>query len=124
MISGIRAHRDARAHTSVNVPSRRSRLTSLSCLLIWLAACGGAAPEEPAAEPAIEIPALAVYVTNENSGDLTIIDAGKNTAIATIPLGKRPRGISVSPDRKFLYVALSGSPAAIRTCWKRIGARE
>ena len=32
--------------------------------------------------------------------------------IATIPLGKRPRGIKASPDRTMLYVALSGSPAA------------
>jgi len=30
--------------------------------------------------------------------------------IATIPLGKRPRGIHASPDRKTIYVALSGSP--------------
>src|SRR6187200_1626630 len=81
-------------------------------LILSLSACGGAAPEKPAAQPALEIPALAVYVTNEASGELTIIDAGKNAAIATIPLGKRPRGIAVSPDRKFLYVALSGSPAA------------
>ena len=32
--------------------------------------------------------------------------------IATIPLGKRPRGIKVSPDGTTLYVALSGSPMA------------
>src|SRR6187549_778835 len=81
-------------------------------LIVCLSACGGAAPEKPAAEPAVEIPALAIYVTNEASGDLTIIDGTKNTALATIPLGKRPRGIAVSPDRKFLYVALSGSPVA------------
>ena len=76
-----------------------------------LSACGGSEPA-PAAEPAIEQPAVAVYVTNETSGDLTIIDATKNTALATIPLGKRPRGIAASPDRRFLYVALSGSPVA------------
>jgi YVTN family beta-propeller protein len=51
-----------------------------------------------------------VYVTNEVSGDLTIIDAEARKAIATIPLGKRPRGIHPSPDGKTLYVALSGSP--------------
>src|SRR6187551_1290816 len=81
-------------------------------LIVFLSACGGAAPEKPAPEPAVELPALAIYVTNEASGDLTIIDGTKNTALATIPLGKRPRGITVSPDRKFLYVALSGSPVA------------
>ena len=80
-------------------------------LVVALSACGGSEPA-PASEPAIEQPAVAVYVTNETSGDLTIIDATKNTALATIPLGKRPRGIAVSPDRRFLYVALSGSPVA------------
>ena len=51
-----------------------------------------------------------MYVTNETSGDLSIIDPVKMEAIATIPLGKRPRGIHASPDRKMIYVALSGSP--------------
>src|SRR4029077_15530905 len=35
-----------------------------------------------------------------------------NEVIATIPLGKRPRGIHASPDGKTIYVALSGSPIA------------
>jgi DNA-binding beta-propeller fold protein YncE len=30
--------------------------------------------------------------------------------IATIPVGKRPRGIHVSPDGKTVYVAVSGTP--------------
>ncbi len=53
-----------------------------------------------------------VYVTNEVSGDLTIIDPGTMEAVATVPLGKRPRGIHASPDGKTLYVALSGTPIA------------
>ena len=53
-----------------------------------------------------------VYVTNEMSGDLTVIDGAKQAVVATIPLGKRPRGIRASPDGKLLYVALSGSPIA------------
>jgi YVTN family beta-propeller protein len=53
-----------------------------------------------------------VFVTNEASGDLTVIDAATRAVIATAPLGKRPRGIQVSPDGKTLYVALSGSPNA------------
>ena len=57
-----------------------------------------------------DAPAYRIYVTNEVSGDLSIIDSAKMQVIATIPLGKRPRGIVASPDRKLLYVALSGSP--------------
>src|SRR5262252_4714234 len=50
-----------------------------------------------------------VYVTNERSGDVSIIDSVTNDVVATVPLGKRPRGIHVSPDKQTIYVALSGS---------------
>src|SRR6202049_2410544 len=53
-----------------------------------------------------------IYVTNERSGDLSEIDASTFQVIATVPLGKRPRGIHASPDHRFLYIALSGSPLA------------
>src|SRR5258708_29070339 len=53
-----------------------------------------------------------IYVTNEKSGDLTEIDSSTLQVIATIPLRKRPRGIHASPDHRFLYIALSGSPKA------------
>ena len=53
-----------------------------------------------------------MYVTNEIGGDLTVIDGGTNQVVTTIPLGKRPRGIKVSPDGTKLFVALSGSPMA------------
>jgi PQQ-dependent catabolism-associated beta-propeller protein len=51
-----------------------------------------------------------VYVSNERSGDVTVIDAASRKPIATLPVGKRPRGIRVSPDGTKLFVALSGSP--------------
>jgi YVTN family beta-propeller protein len=53
-----------------------------------------------------------LYVTNEMSGDLTIIDPGGRRAIGRVALGKRPRGIVPSPDGRLLYIALSGSPVA------------
>src|SRR5437773_10839065 len=49
-------------------------------------------------------------VSNERSGDMTLLDAETRSTVATIPLGQRPRGIHASPDGRFLYVALSGSP--------------
>src|SRR2546422_735741 len=87
---------------------------------IAAAACGqeapkSEAPKPPAAPVAPAPPAppkVRVYVTNEASGDLTVIDASTQAVIATAPLGKRPRGIKASPDGKTLYVALSGSPSA------------
>ncbi len=60
--------------------------------------------------PAAEKPAYRIYVTNETSGDLSIIDSATLNVVATVPLGKRPRGIHASPDGKTIYVALSGSP--------------
>src|SRR6202051_3043572 len=53
-----------------------------------------------------------VYISNEGSGDLTVIDPVKMEALATLPLGKRARGIHPSADGKTIYVALSGSPFA------------
>jgi YVTN family beta-propeller protein len=53
-----------------------------------------------------------VFVSNERSGDVTIIDGGNYTVLGTIPVGKRPRGIHAGPDGKTVYVALSGTPIA------------
>ena len=53
-----------------------------------------------------------VYVTNERSGTLSVIDEPSGKVVQTLPLGKRPRGLKLSPDGKLLYVALSGSPIA------------
>src|ERR1041385_3747521 len=57
-------------------------------------------------------PGYRVFVTNEASGDLTVIDPVKMEALATLPLGKRARGIHPTPDGKQLLIALSGSPFA------------
>jgi YVTN family beta-propeller protein len=42
--------------------------------------------------------------------DVIVTDGTDRKLIAAIPAGKRPRGIHASPDGKFLYVALSGTP--------------
>ena len=54
--------------------------------------------------------AFLVCVSNERSGEITLIDGLSHKVVGTIPVGKRPRGIHPSPDGKLLYVALSGSP--------------
>lgn len=81
--------------------------TAAFLLIVFLfTSCNRKQNEESIQAP----PPYLVYVTNETSGDLSIIDPIKMEVIATIPLGKRPRGIHASPDRKTIYVALSGSP--------------
>src|SRR6476660_3676013 len=79
----------------------------------FFAGCHQTTPStESVAKTHSESSALRIYVTNEVSGDLSVIDSGNLDVIGTIPLGKRPRGIHASPDQKTLYVALSGSPIA------------
>lgn len=57
-----------------------------------------------------------VFVSNEKAGTLTVIGSQANgtsnnfPVAATIPVGKRPRGVRASPDGKTIYVALSGTP--------------
>ena len=92
----------------------RQAVKTISALLLvgsflGAVACGSASTP-PATSP--PTPTVRVYVTNEASGNLTVIDASTQSVIATAPLGKRPLGIVVSPDKKSLYVALSGSPNA------------
>src|SRR5688500_12381510 len=67
-----------------------------------------APPAQPSGPPA----AGRLFVTNETTGDITVVDVAAAKSIATIPVGKRPRGIRLSPDGSTLYVALSGSPIA------------
>ncbi len=80
--------------------------------LVCLSGCSKPAPVEETKKAPEESSAPRLYVTNEVSGDMTIIDSSTFNVIATVPLGKRPRGIHASPDRKTIYVALSGSPIA------------
>jgi len=94
-------------------------LVTLSIAASLTGACGGTQPRDETpptstARPAAPAPTLqgayGVYVTNEISGNLSVIDPATHMVVATLPLGKRPRGIRVAPDGAELYVALSGSP--------------
>ena len=51
-----------------------------------------------------------IFVSNENSGTITVINGADFKVTDTIVAGKRPRGIHASPDGKTVYVALSGTP--------------
>jgi YVTN family beta-propeller protein len=95
---------------------------ALPALALLLAACSGGetagrpeagagAPADSDAAPGTPVPGgLLAYVTNEGSEELTIIDTRTDSAVATIPVGTRPRGVRVTRDGKTIFVALSGSP--------------
>src|SRR5580700_5044540 len=83
--------------------------------LRWMAAC--AYSGALLAVAAFAMPAVAasggdyyIVVSNERSGDLTLINGADFSVAATIPVGKRPRGLHASPDGKTVFVALSGTP--------------
>src|SRR5436190_14351134 len=81
--------------------------------IVWIAAMVAALMGNPAG--AGVTPAARgwwVCVSNERSGDVTVIDGASRRVVATISVGRRPRGLHASPDGKLLYVAVSGSPIA------------
>jgi YVTN family beta-propeller protein len=94
-------------------------LKSLWLALLGLAAAvqsGAATTAKPTPSKTAAAKAVAgsyrVLVTNERGGTLSVIDGVSRRLLSTVPLGKRPRGLKVSPDGRLLYVALSGSPIA------------
>jgi YVTN family beta-propeller protein len=50
------------------------------------------------------------YVSNEDDGTVTVVDPQRLTALATLAVGKRPRGLALSHDGTRLYVAVTGLP--------------
>lgn len=58
-----------------------------------------------------------LYVTNFMSNDVSVIDLSNGKVMATIPVGKNPTGMAVSPDKEEVYVAnmWSGTVSVIST---------
>ncbi len=58
-----------------------------------------------------------IYVTNENSNNVSVIRTSDNTVIATVPVGSNPYGIAALPNSNFVYVTNqnSNNVSVIRT---------
>src|SRR5689334_19018843 len=50
------------------------------------------------------------YVTNEDGESVSVLDTDKAAVVSTINVGKRPRGMKLTPDGRQLFVAVSGLP--------------
>lgn len=50
------------------------------------------------------------YVSNEDGASVTVVDTDTAEVVTTVDVGKRPRGMKLSPDGRTLYVAVSGLP--------------
>ena len=70
---------------------RQARAPALAC---WLALAASSAIAET------------VYVSNEQDNTVSVIDGRTLAVSATIPVGRRPRGIGLSLDKSKLYVAV------------------
>ena len=75
---------------------RRAAVVRWAAASLALAAAG--------AQPAS--PSL-VFVSNEGSRTVSVVDVAARRVVATIPVGERPRGIQTSPDGRRVLVALS-----------------
>ena len=79
---------------------RKIRLARTFCLTAMLAIFFATARDAAAYK---------LYVTNEGSNNVSVIDTTTNTVIATIPVGLAPRPLAVSPDGKWVYVVNFGT---------------
>jgi PQQ-dependent catabolism-associated beta-propeller protein len=68
---------------------------AIALLMLALSGCGGGEK------------AGTIFVSNEASNVIHVLDAGSLEERDRIEIGKRPRGLALSPDGKILYVAVS-----------------
>lgn len=87
---------------------RRAALAGATLAAVLMAACSIQPQPSPSGMPAAG--GLRLFVSNEESGTVSVIDVASRRVVHTIPVGKRPRGIRASHDGATVYVALSGSP--------------
>jgi YVTN family beta-propeller protein len=78
------------------------------CVAILLASVGGLACDTSSSD---ERPAAAarIYVTNQLDNTASVIDGASHKVVATVPVGVSPAQMAVSPDRKSVYIANTGS---------------
>ena len=53
---------------------------------------------------AVNTPGTRAYVANGGSDNVSVIDTGAGTVVATIPVGDNPEDVALSPDGTFAYV--------------------
>jgi YVTN family beta-propeller protein len=65
----------------------------------------GSSPQRVAVNPTTN----RVYVSNNGSNNVSIVDGSTNAVIATTPVGSKPMGVAVNPTTNRVYVANQGS---------------
>jgi YVTN family beta-propeller protein len=85
-------------------------MRTLVFIAAFLFALAGCSKKEGKKEERVQVNEERVYVSDEDGGKVIVISTSSDSVIAGIPVGKRPRGLRVSPDGTRLFVALSGLP--------------
>jgi len=84
------------------------RSAATLCVAILLAPVGGlGCSSSPSAESAAASPRI--YVTNQLDNTASVIDGGTEKVVATVRVGISPAQMAVSPDRRSVYIANTGS---------------
>ncbi len=60
------------------------------------------------------------YVVDGNGGGLHLIDTELNQLLTTIPMFNSANGVSISPDKRFVYAANNGSVVIVDTASNRV----
>jgi YVTN family beta-propeller protein len=68
--------------------------------IVWVLGCGHKSQHESST----------IFVSSEDNGTIAVIDGATRAVERTISIGKRPRGLRVSHDGRWLFAAVSGSP--------------
>jgi len=103
---------------TVEIPSETTirKSSNVTFFLTWDADTSTAEP--PSFEPSFsvvrekpDLSSLALYVTNEGSDNVSVINRQTGEVVASIMVGKRPRGIAISQGsaHRRIFVANSGS---------------
>ena len=99
-----RARQVRRLHAARNMRSSSAVLLMLACTQ---------APQLATSPLATESAGPRVYVANQISGSVSVIDASTDTVIATIPTGFNCNSLAVSPSGERLYVTVPTSLDAV-----------
>src|SRR5437660_678139 len=89
------------------MPIRRSSMIDRTAPLrtaLLAPLCLASASPAPARDPQL-------WVSNEVSNTISVIAPRSNAVTATITVGRRPRGMALSPDGRTVYVALGQDDA-------------
>jgi YVTN family beta-propeller protein len=87
-------------------------MISRSTMMPWVAILlTAAASASCATSPSTEGPAAParIYITNHLDNTASVIDGATHKVVATVRVGVAPARMAVSPDRRSVYIANTGS---------------